>query len=123
MKKILIIEDEEDLNYMLSWQFKKFGFQTEVALDGETGLQKTRAFHPDIIFLDFILPDMNGLEVCQKLKADPATKNIPIVLVTAAQLSEIEEKAIEFGIVKIFVKPYETSKLISFIQELTHHTE
>ena len=118
MKKILIIEDEEDLNYMLSWQFEKLGYQIEIAPDGKSGLRKALTFQPDIIFLDYILPDINGFEVTKKLKENPQTEKTPIILVTAAQISEIEEKAHEAGILKIFIKPYDTSKLVEFIQNL-----
>ena len=79
---ILLIEDEEMLANMYETKFKNEGFNIRKALDGETGLALALAEKPDLILLDIILPKLDGFSVLKKLKADPKTKGVPIILLT-----------------------------------------
>src|SRR3981081_1238059 len=97
-KSILIVEDERDLVGLLLLNLRKArGFTVSVATDGASGLQKARAEKPSFIILDLMLPKMSGLEVCKILKSDAATRDIPIMMLTA-KAHELDRIAgLEFG--------------------------
>ncbi|MDP2599170.1 MAG: response regulator [Deltaproteobacteria bacterium] len=118
-KKVLIIDDEGDLVRLLVLRLQKFGFLVDVALDGEQGLEQTKSFKPDLILLDVALPRMGGWEVCQKLKTDAATKKIPIIVITAKPIKNLETKARDFGVNRILTKPFDSVELVQTIKSLT----
>ncbi|MCL4364611.1 response regulator, partial [Patescibacteria group bacterium] len=83
IKKILIVDDDPVLSQMYKHIFDvEKNFQTYVAVDGYDGLEKAKSLLPQIILLDIMLPKINGLDVLEKLKADPLTKSIPVVVLT-----------------------------------------
>ena len=102
--KILLIEDEEMLANMYEVKFKNEGFDLEKALDGAEGLAKAKANVPDFILLDIIMPKMDGFSVLKSLKDDPATKNVPVILLTNLGQEEDVEKGKELGAVGYLVK-------------------
>ena len=96
-KRILIIEDERDVVDLLTFNLRKAGFIVSTATDGGSGLQRARSEKPAFIILDLMLPKMPGLEVCKVLKSDPATRQIPIMMLTA-KAEEIDRiVGLEFG--------------------------
>jgi two-component system phosphate regulon response regulator PhoB len=80
---ILIVEDEPDIRELLEYTFGREGYEVSVAGDGLVGLSETRRQVPDLLLLDLMLPGLDGLEVCRRLKQDPCTRAVPIVMVTA----------------------------------------
>ena len=82
-KTILVVDDEPDFCSIVQNQLEKEGFEVEIAYNGIEGLEKVRANPPDAIVLDVMMPEMDGYEVCRKLKADEKYEDIPIVLLTA----------------------------------------
>lgn len=103
-KKILIIEDEEMLSNMYQVKFEHEGFQIIKAADGEQGLTIAAKEKPSFILLDVIMPKMDGFSVLKKLKADPATKDIPVMLLTNLGQDEDVKKGNELGAVGYLVK-------------------
>src|SRR5437870_6713964 len=107
-KRILIVEDERDVVDLLTLNLRKAGgFVISTATDGAAGLTKARAEKPDFIILDLMLPKMPGLEVCKILKSDSATRQIPILMLTA-RAEEIDRiVGLEFGaddyVTKLFI--------------------
>ena len=100
-KVVLIVEDERDVVDLLALNLRKAGFAISTAMDGAAGLQKARSEKPAFIILDLMLPKMPGLEVCKILKGDPATRQIPIMMLTA-KAEEIDRVVgLEFGDVMI----------------------
>ena len=83
MTKILLVEDDPLIYRMYQKLFTLEGFETEIAENGQEGLDKIASFQPDIILLDIMMPKMDGLELCLRLKKDPETKSIPVVMMTA----------------------------------------
>ena len=83
MTQILIIDDNPTIVGILEMGLQSSGYQVSSANDGETGLARAKALHPDLIILDIMMPKMDGYEVCQALKADPVTANIPVIMLTA----------------------------------------
>lgn len=104
MSKVLIVEDDIFLSKMYAKKFQIAGFEVEVAHDGVEGLDKAKSFVPDLILMDILMPRQNGLETLDKLKADPATKSIPVIMATNLSTSDDAETAMKKGAVKYIVK-------------------
>ena len=92
------------------------GFEVCSALDGEEGFKKAVEEQPDLILTDIVLPKKTGVELCLLLKDIPATKDIPIILVTASGMRNLEERCQIFGAVSCVSKPYQISDLVDKIQ-------
>ena len=101
---ILLIEDEEMLANMYETKFKNEGYNIRKALDGETGLKMAREEKPDLILLDIIMPKLDGFSVLKKLKEDPKTKSVPIVLLTNLGQDEDVKKGQALGAEGYLVK-------------------
>ncbi len=83
-KKILIVDDEPDLVRVTSFRLKKMGYNVIVGTDGNQALSLIESERPDLVLLDLRLPEIDGLEACRRVKADPKLKDIPIILFTAS---------------------------------------
>ena len=118
-KRILIVEDEKDVVDLLILNLRKAGgFTIAIANDGATGLTKARAEKPDIIILDLMLPKMPGLEVCKLLRTDTATRQIPILMLTA-RAEEIDRiVGLEFGADDYVTKPFSPREVILRIKAI-----
>jgi two-component system, OmpR family, phosphate regulon response regulator PhoB len=111
-KRILIIEDERDVVDLLTFNLRKAGFTVSTETDGGAGLQKARSEKPAFIILDLMLPKMPGLEVCKVLKSDPATRQIPIMMLTA-KAEEIDRiVGLEFGADDYVTKPFSPREVV-----------
>jgi len=104
MKKILFIEDEQSLQKTFEDVLKKEGYEIISALDGEVGLRLIKSEKPDLVLLDLILPKIHGLEVLEKIKKDPETKNIPVIILTNIEGAKDVERALELGATTYLVK-------------------
>ena len=118
-KNILIVEDERDVVDLLTLSLRKAGgFVISTAADGATGLKKARAEKPAFVILDLMLPKMPGLEVCKILKTDPATRHIPIMMLTA-KAEEIDRiVGLEFGADDYVTKPFSPREVVLRIQAI-----
>lgn len=118
-KRILIVEDERDVVDLLTLNLRKAGgFIISTAPDGAAGLNKARTEKPAFIILDLMLPKMPGLEVCKILKADPATRHIPIMMLTA-KAEEIDRiVGLEFGADDYVTKPFSPREIILRIKAI-----
>jgi DNA-binding response OmpR family regulator len=116
-KTILIIEDERDVVDLLALHLRKSGkFAVSTANDGASGLDKARNERPAFIILDLMLPKMPGLEVCKVLKTDPATRHIPIMMLTA-KAEEIDRiVGLEFGADDYVTKPFSPKELLARVR-------
>ena len=118
MKKILFIEDESALQKTFGDILKKEGYEMVSALDGEIGLKFAKTQKPDLILLDLILPRMNGFELLEKLKDDPETKDIPVVILTNVGRTEEVGRAIELGAKTYLVKAnYTLQEIIEKVKQ------
>ncbi|OGM54300.1 hypothetical protein A3E15_00675, partial [Candidatus Woesebacteria bacterium RIFCSPHIGHO2_12_FULL_42_9] len=104
MAKILIIEDDPLMSRMYQKIFSFEGYEVDVAEDGEDGLAKVRSWGPNLILLDIMMPKMNGMEVLERLKSDPTTKKLPVVILTNLAGQKDAETAMGKGAVKYIVK-------------------
>jgi two-component system phosphate regulon response regulator PhoB len=118
-KTILIVEDEQDVVDLLSLNLRKAGgFLVSTARDGAAGLIKARAEKPAFIILDLMLPKMPGLEVCKFLKSDPATRHIPIMMLTARAEEVDRIVGLEFGADDYVTKPFSPREVILRIRAI-----
>ena len=117
-KTILIIEDEEEISRMLKLRFTHAGFLVEAAFDGEEGLAKVKSIKPDLIILDVKMPQLDGIEVCKILKADPNYKNIPILMLSVKVTGQEQKEGLAAGANAYLTKPYEGDKLMSTAKKL-----
>jgi CheY-like chemotaxis protein len=97
MKKMLIIEDDQIVGNIYLRKFQVEGFQVELAEDGEAGLAATRKSKPDVVILDLMLPKLSGIEVLKKLRAEPTTRDIPVVVLSNAYMSSLVQDARQAG--------------------------
>ncbi|MBF0266393.1 MAG: two-component system response regulator [Gammaproteobacteria bacterium] len=112
----ILIVDDSRINYTLLKSIFKNDYQTYIADNGETALELANKHTPDIILLDIILPDINGYEVCERLKKNPATKDIPIIFITANVDAKDEKKGFEFGAVDYIVKPFNVPVVLARVK-------
>lgn len=118
MAKVLIIDDEEAILLMYSEKLKTAGHEVLTANDGEEGLKIAQKQKPDLIFLDIIMPQVNGLDVLKELKNNPDTKDIPVFLLTNLPEDTSGDKARELGVTGYLVKAQvEPAKLEEIIKE------
>jgi DNA-binding response OmpR family regulator len=112
---ILLADDEEDIKTVVRLFLEEKGYDIITAFDGLDAIDITRREKPDLILLDIMMPVINGYEVCQKLKADPATAGIPIVMLSAAAHADSVKKGLDAGAVDYLVKPFDPEKLDEII--------
>jgi len=116
--KILLVEDNEMNRDMLSRRLTRKEFDVEFALDGQQAVEMAATIRPDLILMDLSLPVMDGWEAIRRIKADEATKKIPIIALTAHAMSGDREKALNAGADEYDVKPIEMDRLLAKIQAL-----
>ncbi len=109
--KLLLAEDEPDVQLIARLSLKKAGFQVTTVNNGIEALAQVAEVRPDVILLDWMMPDMDGFETCSRLKADPATKDIPVIFLTAkVQESEVA-RALAQGAAGCIGKPFDALTL------------
>ena len=118
MPKILLVEDQEMNRDMLSRRLKKRGYEVAIAVDGAEGLEKARSESPELILMDMSLPVIDGWEATRQLKADEATRGIPVVALTAHAMSSDREKALQAGCDAYETKPVELPRLLETMEKL-----
>jgi DNA-binding response OmpR family regulator len=114
--RVVVIDDDRDLRHLikLTMEFTA-GWQVEVAGDGEAGITLTQRVRPDVVVADLMMPGMDGYEVCRRLRADPATHGIPVIVLTARK--EIDQARLaEAGAAGVLFKPFEPDELASRIR-------
>jgi two-component system cell cycle response regulator DivK len=119
--KILYVEDNDDNVYMLKNRLSRAGFTVLVATDGTQGIAMASSEQPDLILMDLTLPDIDGEEATRRIKADPATKAIPVIALTANAMSGDREKAIAAGCDDFDTKPVDMPRLLGKIEALKPH--
>jgi two-component system, cell cycle response regulator DivK len=115
-KTVLLVEDNEDNRIVYSTILRHFGYEVSEALNGEEGIAKARAEKPDLILMDISIPIIDGWEATQVLKHDPATRDIPIIALTAHALASDREKAMEVGCDGYLAKPCEPRAVVAEVQ-------
>ncbi len=116
---VLVADDNlQNLELLEAYMEELDGITTISATNGEECLKKVASDHPDLILLDIMMPRMSGFEVCKKLKSDPATKDIPIIMVTALQEMADIERGVEVGTNDFLTKPVNRVDLLNRVKTL-----
>jgi len=113
---ILIVEDEADIAELLEYNLQRHGYAPAVAETGEDGLRETRESHPDLVLLDLMLPGLSGLDVCRRLKSNPATNAIPIIMLTAKGEEEDIVAGFDAGADDYVTKPFRPKVLLARVK-------
>ena len=116
--KIVVIEDEVDILEVINYNLSKEGFDVCSALDGEEGLALVKKEVPDLVLLDLMLPGLDGIEICRKLKTDYSTRSIPIIMVTAKGEESDIVLGLGMGADDYMVKPFRPRELIARIRSV-----
>ena len=115
---ILVVEDEAPLLTLLRYNLEKQGFRVEEATDGQEALLRVAETKPDLILLDWMLPSLSGIEVCRQLRRRPATRDLPIIMVTARTEDQDAVRALDIGADDHIAKPFAMEALLARIRAL-----
>jgi DNA-binding response OmpR family regulator len=115
MTHVLVVDDDPVLAQLVAFRLDRLGLQVSVEADGEAGLAAARQLRPDLVVLDWLMPRMNGLEVCQALRADadPELAGTPVLLLTAKAQEPDLERGFAAGATDFVTKPFSTRELIT----------
>jgi two-component system alkaline phosphatase synthesis response regulator PhoP len=119
--RILVVDDEIYIVHILDFSLGMEGYEVVTALDGEQALEKARAEKPDLIVLDIMMPKLDGYETCKRLKADAATKDIPVILLSAKGRNVDQKVGFEVGADDYITKPFSPRKLVERINAILGH--
>jgi twitching motility two-component system response regulator PilG len=117
-KTVLVVEDKASLTQMLQFLFLSKGLSVQIAFNGKEALEKATAIAPSLILMDIMMPEMDGLEVLEKLKENPSTANIPVIMLTARKSREDMQKARDLGAVEYITKPF---KAVEVVDKVLRH--
>jgi len=116
--RVLIVDDESDLTEALAIRLSSgWGFTVAVAHDGEEGLRKASVFQPDVILLDLAMPNVDGWEMCRRLRDDPNTRDVPVVVMTAWATDDLQRRAADEGVSKVLLKPADDEELLRVLRD------
>jgi two-component system alkaline phosphatase synthesis response regulator PhoP len=123
MAEILIIEDEKDIVESLEYNLKKEGYRVSKAYDGLNGLRLAEEKVPSLVLLDLMLPGLDGLEVCRRIKKNPKTAAVPVIMLTAKGSETDKVVGLELGADDYIVKPFSIKELIARIKTILRRYE
>jgi len=117
-KKILIADDNENIRDALTYLLEDEGYELLLAKDGADTLRKVRERKPDILFLDIMMPEINGYDVCRTIKNDPDLKSIYVIMLTAKGQVAEQERGKEVGADEYIVKPFSPMEILTRVKSL-----
>ncbi len=121
-QRVLIVEDEPDIRELLVFHLEREGYHVTQCRNGAEALRVARSTRPDLILLDLMLPEMDGLEVCRRLRQDPATQAVPVVMLTARGDEVDRVLGLELGADDYVVKPFSPRELVARIRAVLRRT-
>lgn len=113
--KVLVVEDEEAISHLLKYNLTAEGFEVSIVDDGDEAQMAAESFQPDIILLDWMLPNVSGIEICRQLRARPETLEIPVIMLTARAEEEDRLRGFEKGADDYVTKPFSMKELVARI--------
>src|SRR3954470_8727434 len=117
-KTILVADDESHILHVVSLKLRNAGFHVLTARDGQEALELAQSEHPDLIITDYHMPQLSGLELCQRLKQDPRTSRIPAIMLTARGYHLEPHDTQESGILRMLSKPFSPRQLLTTVNEM-----
>ena len=116
--RVLLVDDEPELIRALSVRLTASGFTCATAKNGEEGLAKVQEARPDLIIVDLLMPEMDGYEMCRRLKSDRQTASIPVLVLTAVPERSVEQHLHDLGSARVLHKPFDSAQLLATVREL-----
>ncbi|MCX8116412.1 MAG: response regulator transcription factor [Desulfobacterota bacterium] len=123
MNPILVVEDDPDIARLVEYQFRQAGFPIATAPDGTTALEQVKRSKPPLIILDLMLPDMDGKEICRAMKANPSTRSIPILILTAKAEEVDRIVGFELGADDYVTKPFSPKELVLRVKAILNRKQ
>ena len=120
--KIFIIEDEPSIIQLVQHNLEKNGFIVSSSLNGNDGLKELKKFQPDLLLLDWMLPDLSGIEICKNIRKDNSFKNLPVIMLTAKGEEEDKIKGLDSGVDDYLTKPFSFNELMARIKAVLRRT-
>ena len=114
--KIFIIEDEPSIIQLVQHNLEKNGFLVSSSVNGNDGLKELKKFQPDLLLLDWMLPDLSGIEICKNIRKDNSFKNLPVIMLTAKGEEEDKIKGLDSGVDDYLTKPFSFNELMARIK-------
>ncbi len=118
MKKILIIEDDPDVLAVLGDLLKTYGYEAHLFSAGEKALAVIEDIMPDVVIMDLMMPEMNGFEICKKIRSMNTSRNIPMIAITGYDSADNRSKIFDAGIDDYLPKPFDVKELLKKISDL-----
>ena len=118
-KKILVIEDDRDISELITYNLEREGYEIACLYDGSQAIEFVRKRKPELILLDLMLPEVDGIEICRTLKSDPNTKHIPIIMLTAKSEEADVVVGLQMGADDYIPKPFSPKVLVARIKAIT----
>jgi two-component system alkaline phosphatase synthesis response regulator PhoP/two-component system response regulator VicR len=122
-KKILVVDDERPIVRLVQVNLEHAGYEVVAAYDGKEALEKVEQAKPDLIILDVMMPQMDGFEVMQRLQANPKTRDIPVIMLTAKAQDADVFRGWQSGVTLYLTKPFSPFELISFVRRIFRSLE
>ena len=123
MTRVLVVEDEQDLQDVIGYNLRELGYEVVLTERGADVPMLMRQQRPDLVILDLMLPDVSGLEVCRTLKSDPATRGVPVIMVTAKGAEVDRVVGFELGADDYVVKPFSVRELLLRVQAVLRRSQ
>lgn len=117
-QKILVVDDESDVSTLVAYHLKAKGYQIEVVNDPNRSIGIARTFLPDLVILDVMMPELNGIQICRMLRADPQLKKVPVIFLTAKAEENDRIQGLETGADDYICKPFSTKELVLRVQTI-----
>ena len=117
-KRVLLIEDEPNIIQAIGFILSRDGWTVDTHADGQTAMAEVHRRNPDLIILDVMLPNRSGFDILKDLRADPGTKDTPVLMLTARGQKKDREMALAFGASKFMTKPFANAEVLGAVREL-----
>ena len=121
--KIFIIEDEPSIIQLVQHNLEKNGFIVSSSVNGNDGLKELKKFQPDLLLLDWMLPDLSGIEICKNIRKDNSIKNLPVIMLTAKGEEEDKIKGLDSGVDDYLTKPFSFNELMARIKAVLRRSK
>ncbi|MDA8984900.1 phosphate regulon transcriptional regulator PhoB [Candidatus Pelagibacter sp.] len=121
--KIFIIEDETSIIQLVQHNLEKDGFIVSSAINGNEGLKDLKKFEPNLLLLDWMLPDLSGIEICKSIRKDTSYKNLPVIMLTAKGEEEDKIKGLDSGADDYLTKPFSYNELLARIKAILRRSD
>jgi DNA-binding response OmpR family regulator len=121
--QVLVIDDEEDYRIIIQEVLRGAGMDVRLAKDGEEGLRLLKEKPADVVLVDWMMPRLDGEQFCRAMRAEPALKDLPVLMLTVKQTADEELEALHFGVDDFVVKPFRAPELLARVRAALRRTE